>query len=161
MLGCQLMLARLGRQRFASSFDCVRSSACPSRRIRIARWLGISTSTTLLARSSAPILYLASACKLAVISDTRCMMDNARRSYRLLDGAIFLPLPGMSAGTWDASARWTFGRGRRAWLAGSTVQPAPIHRRLDRSDIAMRYGRNVRGSSPSTSVTLLESGHHS
>jgi hypothetical protein len=55
-------------------------------------------------------LYLASACKLAVISDTRCMMDNARRSYRLLDGAIFLPLPGMSAGTWDASARWTFGR---------------------------------------------------
>jgi hypothetical protein len=27
--------------------------------------------------------------------------------------------------------------------------------------IAMRYGRNVRGSSPSTSVTLLESGHHS
>ena len=33
--------------------------------------------------------------------------------------------------------------------------------RLDRSDIAMRCGRNVRGSSPSTSVTLLESGHHS
>jgi len=36
----------------------------------------------------------------------------------------------------------------RAWLAGSTVQQAPIHHRLDRSDIAMRYGRNVRGSYP-------------
>src|SRR5215831_5993274 len=41
------------------------------------------------------------------------------------------------------------------------VRHAPIHRRAGHSDIAICCGRNVRGSSPSTSVVPpLESGHH-
>jgi len=40
---------------------------------------------------------------------------------------------------------------RRAWRAGSMVRHAPIHRRSGHSDIAICFGRNVRGSSPSTS----------
>src|SRR5262249_723477 len=43
---------------------------------------------------------------------------------------------------------------RRAWRAGSMVRHAPIHRRSGHSDIAICCGRNVRGSSPSTSVPL-------
>jgi hypothetical protein len=38
---------------------------------------------------------------------------------------------------------------------------APIRRRSDHSDIATGCGRNVCGSAASTSVTLLELGHHS
>src|SRR5262249_17955253 len=44
---------------------------------------------------------------------------------------------------------------RRAWRAGSMVRHAPIHRRSGHSDIAICCGRNVRGSSPSTSVVPL------
>src|SRR5215813_6495613 len=44
---------------------------------------------------------------------------------------------------------------RRAWRAGSRVRHAPIHRRSGHSDIAICCGRNVRGSSPSTSVVPL------
>src|SRR4029453_16884359 len=39
--------------------------------------------------------------------------------------------------------------------AGSTVRHAPIHRRSGHSGIAICCGRNVRGSSPSTSVVPL------
>src|SRR5262249_55701306 len=42
-----------------------------------------------------------------------------------------------------------------AWRAGSMVRHAPIHRRSGHSDIAICCGRNVRGSSPSTSVVPL------
>src|SRR5262249_6411641 len=38
---------------------------------------------------------------------------------------------------------------------GSMVRHAPIHRRSGHSDIAFCCGRNVRGSSPSTSVVPL------
>src|SRR5262249_1215154 len=44
---------------------------------------------------------------------------------------------------------------RHAWRAGSMVRHAPIHRRSGHSDIAICCGRNVRGSSPSTSVVPL------
>src|SRR5262249_17798275 len=44
---------------------------------------------------------------------------------------------------------------RRVWRAGSMVRHAPIHRRSGHSDIAICCGRNVRGSSPSTSVVPL------
>jgi hypothetical protein len=51
-----------------------------------------------------------------------------------------------------AGRLWIMSCCRRAWRAGSMVRHAPIHRRSGHSDIAIRCGRSIRGSSPSTSV---------